>query len=332
MDPFTHAAVSALAGRAGLQRLSRFAMVAVVAGGLLPDVDVLSRLGGVRPYVLFHRTATHSLLGAGLLGLAVAFVLWRWGEHNTWEQTRPLGLLLAALCGAALHLLLDLGDSYGEQLLWPWKQHWYAAALWPQLDPWLLILLLVAVGVPWLLALVGEEMGARRRRGPDGAAIAGLVVVALYCGWRASLHARAVALLESSTFHRAVPEQVEAFPESYSPLVWRGVAATAASYEVVSVPVGPGARFDPDFSRTFYKPEDSPELKVARSLPDVQRWLRFARFPLAQVELTDEGYRIAFRDLRFSVRERFWSNPVVLVELNRARQPQRIQWQFGTPD
>ncbi len=328
MDPLTHAATAAVAGRAGLRKLSPLAMAAVVIAGVIPDVDLLGRLAGVRTYVLLRRGVTHSLAGALVLAVMVALALWRIGWRREPVPARLPGLLLAACLGIGIHLVLDWGDTYGERLLWPFRKTWYVGGLWPQLDPWWLALLLVAVGIPWLLALVGEEIGARPRRGVDWPAVFGLALIAAYAGWRASLHDRALALLESSTFHRAVPEAVGAFPEAYSPFIWRGVAATARTFEVVTVPLGPGDTFDPDFSRTFYKPEESEPLKRARELPDVRWWLAFARFPLATVEPIEDGTRIEFRDLRFERSTELWGQPVLRVEFDRRLQLRQLSWQL----
>jgi membrane-bound metal-dependent hydrolase YbcI (DUF457 family) len=328
MDPLTHAATAAVVGRAGLRKLSPLAMAAVVIAGLAPDADLLGRLGGPRTYVLLRRGVTHSLLGALVLAALVAWILWRAGRRREPVPARLSPLLLAACLGASIHLVLDWGDSYGERLLWPFRKSWYVGGLWPQIDPCWLALLLLAVGVPWLLSLVGEEIGARPRRGVDWSAVVALGLLASYAGWRASLHNRAVALLESSTFHRAVPEAVEAFPEAYSPLTWRGVVSTARTFEVVAVPLAPGDTFDPDLSRTFYKPEESEPLKRARELPDVRWWLAFARFPLATVEPTEDGTRIEFRDLRFERSAEPWGQPVLRVVFDRQLQLRQLSWQL----
>jgi hypothetical protein len=52
--------------------------------------------------------------------------------------------------------------------------------------------------------------------------------------------------------------------------------------------------------RRFPEPPESPALAAARSLPDAQIYLAFARFPLATVvRQTDGGAAVTWEDLRF---------------------------------
>ena len=141
--------------RAGVRRFSTLATTAVIVAGVIPAIDFAGVLGGPRSYLTLHRTFTHSILGGSALAVLVAWMLWHIGRKWEPEPARFSGLLAAAACGVAGHLLLDLGDNYGEKLLWPFSQKWYAWNLWPQLDPWLLLLLARTRGVPWLLAVVG---------------------------------------------------------------------------------------------------------------------------------------------------------------------------------
>jgi inner membrane protein len=331
LEPITQLAVSATLARVGLRRLSPLATTAVILGGLLPAVDFLSVLFGPHAYLVFHRTITHSLPGGAVLALLVAWVLWRFGRRMQPEPARFLGLLLAAACGVAGHLLMDLGDSYGVKLLWPFRAKWYALNLWPQLDPWLLLLLAVVLGVPWLLTLVGEEMGAPRRRGVSISGIVALLLVAGYCGWRVRLHSQALVQLYTSTYHGAEPLSVAAYPEPMSPFAWRGVINTYNSVDTVSLRLGPGSRFDPDMALTHFKIPESPELKAATLAPGLATWRNFARFPVADIVRTETGHEVFFRDLRYDRHGNFWVNPTVTVELDKNGKVAKVSWRFGVP-
>lgn len=317
--------------RAGLKRASPLAATAVVLVGVLPDADVAGIVGGPRGYLAFHRTVTHSLVGAAAIAVLVAWVLWRVGRSREPEPARFGGLLIAAACGAAGHLLLDLGDNYGEKLFWPFQSKWYAWNLWPQLDPWLLLILVLVLGVPWLLAVVSEEMGARPRRGASLSGVVALGLVVGYCGWRAKLHADAVKELYSSTYHGALALNVEAFPLPMSPYNWRGVIDTYDSIDIVQVQLGSRSYFDPDMALTHFKLEDSPELRAAEAAPGVRSWRNFARFPVADLERTDTGHEVSFRDLRYDRSGRFWLNPSLAVELDKRNKVTQVEWRFGVP-
>lgn len=317
--------------RAGLRRLSVLAATAVVVAGILPDIDFLSIFGGPRAYLALHRTITHSIPGGLVLALLVAFVLWRLGHRLEPVPARFPSLFLAAVCGIAGHLLLDLGDSYGERIFWPFSNKWYALNLWPQLDPWLLLLLLLVLGVPWLLSIVGEEMGASRRRGVSLTGILALLLIAGYCVWRARLHDEAVALLYSNTYHGAEPLSVAAYPLPMSPFDWRGVINTYNSVDVVPIRVGPNPDFEPDMALTHYKIPNSPALQAAEHAFGIAAWRNFARYPFVEIESTETGSRVTFRDLRYDHHSQFWTNPTVAVDLDKSNRVLKTTWRFGLP-
>ena len=332
MEPIAQIAVSATMSRAGLKRVSTLATTAVIVAGLIPDIDFLSVVGGPRAYLLVHRTFTHSIVGGAVLAVLVAWVLWLIGRKWEPEPARFVGMLLASCCGVAGHLLLDLGDNYGEKIFWPFSSKWYSWNLWPQLDPWLLLLLLFVLGIPWLLSVVGEEMGAKRKRGASVSGIVALALVIGYCGWRARLHSEALTDLYSHTYHGQEALSVQAFPSSMSPFLWRGVIDTYNSIDVVHLQLGPNAYFEPDMALTHYKPEKSPALDAAEKAPGLATWRNFARFPIAEVTQTEKGgHEVFFRDLRYNHSGSFWLNPTVTVHLDKLNRVTKVHWRFGAP-
>jgi len=130
--------------RAGADRLSPLATVAVVVGANLPDSDVLGYPFGGQPYYLcHHRGLTHSLLGmavesfllAGVICLAaLAFrrVLSREGP-----PLRFRGLWLAAGIGLLSHLVLDSLNTYGVRPFLPFSEARFYGDIAFIVDPWL---------------------------------------------------------------------------------------------------------------------------------------------------------------------------------------------------
>lgn len=104
MTGTTHFAVAILAA-AALHPFELPTMAGIAVGGILPDIDsrhsTLGRLVPIVPDLIKHRTWTHTLWLAVLLG-----VLWP-----------PLGL------GCILHILMDSITVDGISPLWPcaWK-------------------------------------------------------------------------------------------------------------------------------------------------------------------------------------------------------------------
>jgi membrane-bound metal-dependent hydrolase YbcI (DUF457 family) len=301
MDPLTHALTSYALVRAVSPRPAKGIALLVVAAGVAPDLDVLSNLAGPSAGLWFGGAVTHSVLGAAALAALLAF------SFRAWERKRPgdghsfLSAFGWATLGAAVHLLLDLTNSYGLALLWPFRMTRTAWNFTLLLDPILLSVLLFTLLLPGLFRLISEEIGAHTEgRAGRGWATAALAFLAVFCAARFFLHERAVTLLGASRYHDRAPLHTGAFPDSANPFHWLGVVETDVSIEEVEVPVSPGAEFNPDRSRTYYKPEASPALDAARSAPAAARFLALARFPSASIERTAEGFSVTFRDVGFS--------------------------------
>src|SRR6266404_5649243 len=92
-----------------------------------------------------------------------------------------LPALLICTAGAGVHLLLDLLDSYGVKLLWPFNQMWHGWDLTASVDAWIIFFLLCGLLLPELFRLILEEIGSTpKKRGRQRGAIVGLVFVLLF--------------------------------------------------------------------------------------------------------------------------------------------------------
>ncbi len=331
MEPVTHALVSLALARAGLKKTARLATPMLLAAGLAADLDWLSLAGGARAFLHGHRTATHSLTGTMGIALALGGVFWWLGRKHPVAPVRMARAVVVCGFGAAVHLLLDLTNSYGVELLWPFREKRYAWDLMDAIDPWVLFLLLLGLLLPGLFRLVLEEIGARPKpRGPQRGAMVALVLLALYGGARWALRDRAVELLGSRVYHGATPLAVGAFPGGASPLAWSGVVETENTLEQLEVSLAPGTAFDADAARTHFKPEVSPQLEAARKTAVAAEFLKFARFPLASVQKTENGYRVELRDLRFASRRPGQRDLTAVIELNPQLQRINEEMRFRT--
>jgi inner membrane protein len=328
MEPVTHALASLALRRAGLGRATRWATPMLLVSGLAADLDWLSYFGGPRAFLAAHRAASHSLVGTAAIAAATAALFcWlvpRFAPVTTSgsSSASPLSASRAAplrfwptlgICGAgaSLHLLLDLTNSYGVKLFWPFSGRWYSWDLAGAIDPWILFLLIAAVFLPLLFGLVTQEITGRAKHHAGGAgapvALVMLLLVFLYLGGRAALHNRALALLDSSVYREERPQRSAAFP-GWSPFEWSGLVETADSIEQVPVPLypanasgkTPGNTFDPESARHFFKPAESAALESARRSASARQFLSFARFPFASQQETSRGYRVEIHDLRFA--------------------------------
>jgi len=323
--------------RAGQQLLPRYGAAMLVVSGVAADLDFLSCLGGPSAFLRFHRGVLHSVSGSVVVVCVLAVIFWAVGRrliaNEPASKLPPLSFLVAlAVCavGVAAHLLLDLASGIGVQLLWPFRQRWTAWNLLSDVDPWVLVLLVLGLLLPEVFRLVSEEIG-ERGKGPRGqrAAIITLLLLLIYVGARAGLHSRALDELNSREYRGAPPLDAGAFPSALSPLAWRGVVSTDNTIDQIEISLAPGAGFDPDRAVPHYKPEDSAALEAAQGTPMTKTFLRYARFPLASLERGDEGYRFTLRDMRFASGDNGAENIILRVELSADLRVMRQEFRYA---
>jgi len=340
MDPFTHALTSYALERAGLRRVSRFALPILLVAGVAADLDLLSQFVGANAYFRYHYAVLHSLLGSAILVVVVAGAFCIFGRGAKRPPLRFSRVIILCLIAAALHVLLDYFGAEGVQLLWPFHIHWFSLDWLPELDPWIIALLLIGSLVPALFHLITEEISSRKhKRGASTGAIVALALMAAYIAGRAVLHHSAIQTLLEHDYHGAAPLVAGAFPDSDSPLVWHGVIDTTNTIEVVDVPVGIAGSFNPPFnppfnpmsSLTHFKPPSSPELDAARRAPLAAEFLRYARFPLANLQTISGGSIVALRDWRFAEDSPSSANLTVVIQLDNAQHLQDEHLEFPPP-
>ncbi|MGA9883040.1 MAG: metal-dependent hydrolase [Candidatus Acidiferrales bacterium] len=310
MGPFTHAFTSLALGKSGERWLPRFGVAMIVAAGVAPDLDYASYVAGPGAFLRLHRTLFDSLLGGAVLACAVAAAFYvldkKWPQPKVAQDKKypPLAFFPAlAVCAVGIggHILLDVASGIGVQLLWPFRSGWYRWNLDANLDPWVLLILIAGLLLPLLFRLVNEEVGDRRKgRGGSRAAVVTLVLLAIYFGWRSHLHDQAVNLLLSREYHSRIALSSAAFPDGSAPFDWRGVAVTDNTVEELDLSLGPSGDFDPDLSRTHFKPDDTTVLEAGRKTADAQRFLSYATVPFASVSQLEDGYRFEIHDMRFA--------------------------------
>jgi inner membrane protein len=332
VDNLTHTLTAIAISHTGLNRKTRLATLTVILGANAPDIDLLARLKDSGTYLEYHRGLTHSLLGIVLLAIILSGIMYLVGQKIRPKPDLPLNgrwLALAAFLGTASHLLLDFTNSYGVRPFLPFSGRWYAGDITFIFDPLLLVLLVLGLGVPWLLRLVSEEVGARKPRLMRGA-IFSFCAMTLLWGIRDFAHRRALSILDSRTYSNQNPRRLGAFPSPGNPFAWTGVVETETSFLVLQVnaldPNNP-----PEIIRTFNKPERSPALEAAMETRTGRIFTGFARFPWGKVEESDEGFLVSFRDLRFYRGSAQSRNFLAQIELDRKLRPRSESFHFSAP-
>jgi membrane-bound metal-dependent hydrolase YbcI (DUF457 family) len=302
VDIFTHALTSIAATRIVTPRAPRIAWVAVAVAGTIADLDELSLRSGASSYFHWHRTYLHSIAASMLITVicAVLYLLVRPkpSKLHAPSSTTIVALLLSA---SLIHLALDICQSDGITLWWPFSRNKIAADWLAAIDPWIIAILVAAILLPELLGLVSTEIGSKDQspRGRIGACI-GFAIILVYIGVRSTFHSNVISAAEARSYGGESPRRVGAFPESTSPFTWRAIIETDRALREITVNGVPGASFDPEATVVLYKPDPSSALEQARHSDAAKQFLEVARFPKASVEKTPDGYQVQFRDLRYA--------------------------------
>jgi len=332
MDNLTHTLTAIAISQAGLNRKTRFATVTLILAANAPDIDIFAAHKGSVAYLQYHRGITHSFIGIIVLAIIIWGGMCWMGKRVKPKPGLPLNprwLLLAALLGTGSHLLLDFTNAYGVRPFLPFSGRWYAWDIMFIFDPLLLTLLVLGLGVPWLLRLVSEEVGARKARLVPGAVFCLGAMAALW-GVRDFAHRRALSILDSRTYSGEVPQRFSALPVMANPFAWMGVVETETSFHIVNVNALNANRM-PEEVGTFEKPQPSPALAAAMKTQAGKVMLDFARFPWAQLEENEEGYRVSLCDLRFyngSAQSRGFT---LEVELDKNLRTRSESFSFAAP-
>jgi inner membrane protein len=303
----------------------------LLVSGLAADVDWATRLAGPSAFLHGHRTATHSFVGTVVLIAVVAAGFWIAGRKFPKFAVNIFPALLICAIGAGIHLLLDLLNSYGVKLMWPFSAKWYAWDIADSVDAWIIFFLLAGLLLPELFCLVLEEIGSKPRKRGQRGAIVGLALVALFIAGRAVAHGRAIALLDSREYRGQAPLEAAAFPRPATPLIWSGVVETDNALVNVNVPLVPATLFDPDVAEVHFKPEESLTLKNAIKCATAVEFLSYARFPLASVEPRGDGFEVRLRDMRFASELPGRRDIVAVIHLNAQSLVVDERFEFDTP-
>jgi inner membrane protein len=296
MDNLTHTLTGLMLSRAGLNRYStRPALVLMVAANL-PDLDVVSALGGALNYLHYHRWYTHAIALApvmAILPVLLACALDR--SAKAWKSAYVLSLI-----GVGSHLLLDWTNVYGVRLLLPFSPEWLHLDITPVVDLWLWAALLLAWCGPMLGGLVSSEIGAKPGSG-RGMALFALSFILAYDYGRFLLHQRAAAAVENRIYAGQSPMVVAAFPSGVgNPVTWTGWVRTAD--RSIRLPINLLRPFDPEAGTSVYEPEPSPAIEAARNTPVFRGFLEFSLYPLwrtTPVAEPEGATRVDLSDWRF---------------------------------
>ncbi len=324
VEPVTHLLTGACLSRAaGFPARARYATAACVIAAELPDADYVYRLGGPLVYFQHHRGWTHAFWSLPLQAAFVVLlfvVLHRtrrtWKKRRSLDEPAPVNWLLLgvmALLALCSHILLDWTNNYGVRPFAPWNPRWYAGEFTYIVEPLLLLVLALALVLPFMFSLVQREIGVRRARySGRGLAIAALVAMAVIWTYRAMQRADAGTLVQAQEWRggRVVRSSIDPYP--VNPFHWHVIAETPLNVQTGEADTRTGV-LDTGAQQTYPKAAETPFTLAAKRSWLGQVYLNWSQFPVVQdagtaaevhpeLELTPEQGRlhdVRFSDLRF---------------------------------
>jgi inner membrane protein len=331
MEPVTHFLTGACIGRAGLNRKTAYATLVATLAAEAPDLDALWGLGGPVVALKHHRGITHTFLGAPMVAGVVVGAVWLFLRgRKLWRERKGAvpqagakpsvavhwgWLYLTALIAALSHLWLDWTNNYGLRPFYPFNPRWYEGSFVFIVEPLLWALLLIALIAPWLLGLINDEIGVRRKsfRG-RGWAIFALTGMILLWGWRWAEHEQALAMVKNLQIASAPVKRIALEPYPVNPFRWHAILETAAFYQMAEVDTRTGTVTSDAGQNVLYKPAVTAATETAKRTPLGQAYLDWGSWavvrdlgPVAvpgmeppQVTANRRWTTVEFTDLRFA--------------------------------
>lgn len=276
----THTLVGLGLARCGLKRWAPWATWTAVIAANLPDIDIVTQLGGTSNYIEHHRGITHAITGLPFLSAALAAAMYFFARYRGAPPASFWRHFSVALVAMATHPLLDWTNTYGIQPYIPFDTTWYYGDLLFIIDPYLDLLLLAGVVLS--------------RHKPRAAWLALLLCIG-YLGIR--LESRELAR-RALTVHSSQPGVVNSAvqPDMLNPMEWSGFVAMGDSTSRIRINIRTG---ETKQVSTLATALPSPVTAAAETTRTGKVFKAFARFPITQVEAIEAGYRVRMIDVRF---------------------------------
>jgi inner membrane protein len=313
MEPVTHFMTGACLSRAGLNRKTAYATVAMTLAAEAPDLDILWGFRGPVAAFQHHRGITHTLVGAPFIALIVVGAVWLYHRRRKKKPEQPVRwgvLYLCSLVAVLSHLLLDFTNNYGLRPFFPFNPRWYSWDIVFIWEPIVFAALLLALVMPALFGLADREIGARKTqfRGRGWAIFALVVMVGVWVVRNAE-HERALKMVSAGTFTDGKILKLAAEPFPLNPYRWYAVVETPDYFQTGLVNTRSGELL-PNESLLYKPPVTIYTLAAKRSWLG-QIYLDWSTFPLVRDvgNETPPGFdgvtspqttTVEFRDLRFS--------------------------------
>ena len=294
MDPITHGvvglAISAVTGEA--VALSNPYAIGSLLGAVIPDGDIILQLKGDYSYLKNHRGMSHSLPFAFLYAGAITALL-----YFLYPGVSLLKLFIYAFSGCISHLVLDITNSYGAQVLWPLSKRRLTLDLLLVYDP-LLIVLSLAVIIP----------GLRKVFHP----IFSILLFALYLFCRNKMKSCAKRIIRETLDIEGQNNNIRILPSMIGFLKWHFILELKDKKIVGQV------NMLAKELKTICTMENMDEelYEVVKDTEIARFFIEFTPVFHINCKKSSEGYVVSFTDLRYYIAKDFLHHATMVLDEN----------------
>lgn len=299
MDPITHGligiALSTLSGHT--MQLNDPVFLGCSIGAMLPDLDIVAHVKGRFNYLLKHRGASHSLIALTGMSLGMSTALYLVFPTTSW-----LTIFFWTLIGTMSHSIMDLLNSYGAELLWPFSRKKITLDMIMLTDP----VILCAFFGSFMISLKNPDLA-------EPSSLTALLISALYLGYR-HLSQRKTRDRLMGIYHLKQRDQVKVLPAMYHPFAWNFIL-----FQEDFVRFGIIRNQKPSVCRVLPKlDEDNPSVTNALEGSLAEMFSQFTPYYHVIAHFSEaEECNVEFLDLRYWVKGDFMYSGNVFFERRR---------------
>ncbi|MDP4105429.1 MAG: metal-dependent hydrolase [Bacillota bacterium] len=308
MDTFSHIVIGMGVGGLALidpavsndPTLSQAVFVGAVIGSNAPDFDFVYRLKSRGSYIRHHRGFSHSLPALPLWGIIVPGVI-----YPFFSGINFFHLFIWSFLAVILHVLFDLFNVDGTQILLPFSRKWIAFDAIPLIDPYIL-----------LLHFLGFALFPFFHSGETFLVI--YVFIFLYIALR-TISTVVIKKYLQIYFLNAL--QIKLIPRMVL-FKWDTIIETEEDFIF-----GVYSKNSLKVEHTLSKKIDFPELvKVSRNDHAVSDFLSATQFAYPFVHKYKSGYYIYWKDLRFRTKKFFPFRAILFISSDLKNKKSYVGW------
>ena len=291
MDPVTHAVVgAAIAVLTGEPiSLNNPVFISCITGAVIPDADIILQVKGHYSYLKNHRGPSHSI--PLLLAYSAAITMTLWMVFSNILLTK---VFVYAMIGCFSHILLDITNSYGAKILWPFYNKKITADLLLIYDPMLIILSTIVL-VPALRVYINPTFI--------------ILMFISYLLFRYTIKLKAAQLIQEYLSDKFNIKSMRVLPSMIGFIRWHFIAMNDKEKIIGDINLFP-KRFR-IINRLTNIDQDLLDIAIKTPLADF-----FSEFtPVFHVtcDKSDEGYTFDFIDLRYYIAKDFLHHATAVI-------------------